>query len=80
MNYRGQAKLYYLYMMSDGEVSDEEMKLFDKICKELYLNADDKNQVRQECNEISKEEKMTCIDVLEKMQKKHICTEPWILT
>ena len=32
MNYRGQAKLYYLYMMSDGEVSDGEKKLFDKIC------------------------------------------------
>lgn len=27
MNYRGQAKLYYLYMMSDGEVSDGEKKL-----------------------------------------------------
>ena len=66
MNYRGQAKLYYLYMMSDGEVSDGEKKLFDKICKELYLDADDKKQVKQECNEISKEEKMTCIDVLEK--------------
>ena len=49
MNYRGQAKLYYLYMMSDGEVSDGEKKLFDKICKELYLDADDKKQVKQEC-------------------------------
>ena len=48
MNYRGQAKLYYLYMMSDGEVSDGEKKLFDKICKELYLDADDKKQVKQE--------------------------------
>lgn len=66
MDYRGQAKLYYLYMMSDGEVSDGEEKLFDKICKELYLDADDKKQIRQDCNEISKKEKMTCIDVLKK--------------
>ena len=66
MNYRGQAKLYYLYMMSDGEVSDNEKKLFDKICKELYLDADDKKSIKQECNEISKQEKMTCIEVVEK--------------
>ena len=65
MNYRGQAKLYYLYMMSDGDVSDGEKKLFDKICKKLYLDADDKKRIKQECNEISKEEKMTCIDVVE---------------
>ena len=66
MNYRGQAKLYYLYMMSDGEVSDGEKKLFDKICKALYLDADDKKRIQQECNEISKQEKMTCIEVVEK--------------
>lgn len=66
MNYRGQAKLYYLYMMSDGDVSDGEKKLFDKICKELYLDADDKKSIKQECNEISKQEKMTCIDVVKK--------------
>ena len=66
MNYREQAKLYYLYMMSDGEVSDGEKKLFDKICKELYLDAEDKKNIKQDCNEISKKEKMTCIDVIEK--------------
>ncbi|MGE9883318.1 hypothetical protein [Blautia obeum] len=66
MNYRGQAKLYYLYMMSDGDVSDGEKKLFDKICKELYLDADDKKRIKQECAEISKNEGMTCIEVIEK--------------
>lgn len=66
MNCRGQAKLYYLYMMSDGDMSDREKKLFDKICKELYLDTDDKKRIKQECNEISKEEKMTCIEVVEK--------------
>ena len=65
-----QAKLYYLYMMSDGEISDDEKKLFNKICKKLYLNADDKKTIRQECNKIYKEYKMTCIDVLERNVEK----------
>lgn len=42
MNYREQAKLYYLYMMTDGDVTDGEKKLFNKICKELNLDTDDK--------------------------------------
>ena len=40
MNYRGQAKLYYLYMMADGEVSYSEEKIFDEICRkaiQFYL-------------------------------------------
>ena len=69
MNSWGQAKLYYLYMMSDGEVSDDEKKLFNKICKELYLDADDKKRIKQECGEISKEKKMTCIEVVKKNAK-----------
>ncbi len=66
MNYKGQAKLYYLYMMADGTVSDGENRLFDEICKELYLNADDKKRIEQECREISNEEKMNCIEVVER--------------
>ena len=69
MNYKGQAKLYYLYMMSDGDLSDREKKLFDQICKELHVDADEKKRIRQECNEISQEEKMTCIEVVEKNAK-----------
>ena len=66
MNYRGQAKLYYLYMMSDGDVSDCEKKIFDKICKDLYLDTDDKKRIQQECNEICNMEHMACIEVVEK--------------
>lgn len=66
MNSRGQAKLYYLYMMSDGNVSETENKLFDKICMELYIDADEKKSIKKDCEEISKNEGMTCIDVLEK--------------
>ena len=66
MNYRGQAKLYYLYMMSDGNVSDNEKKRFNSICKELSLDADDKKRIIEECSEISTEEGLNCIEVLEK--------------
>lgn len=66
MDYRGQAKLYYLYMMSDGEISDSEMKLFDKICEELYIDEEDKKRIELQCNEIIKEKKRTCIEVIEK--------------
>ena len=66
MNYRGQAKLYYLYMMSDGNVSDNEKKRFNSICKELSLDADDKKRIIEECREISTEEGLNCIEVLEK--------------
>lgn len=65
-----QAKLYYLYMMSDGEISDDEKNLFNKICRKLYLDADDKKRIKQECNKIYKEEKMTCIDVIERNAEK----------
>lgn len=65
MNYRGQAKLYYLYMMSDGEISDSEMKLFDKICEELHIDEEDKKKIELQCSEIIKEKKRTCIEVIE---------------
>lgn len=66
MDYREQAKLYYLYMMTDGDVTDGEKKLFNKICKELNLDTDDKKNIKLECDEISKNEKMTCIEVVKK--------------
>lgn len=66
MNNIGQAKLYYLYMMSDGDISAGEKKLFNKICQELCLETEDKKRIRQECNEIIKKEKRTCIEVIKK--------------
>ncbi len=66
MDNRKQAKLYYLYMMSDGDVSDGETELFDKICAELCLDADDKKSIMQECIEIVKNKNLTCIEVAEK--------------
>ncbi len=66
MNNRGQAKLYYLYMMSDGNVSANEKKLFGTICKELNLDADEKKNIIKECREIVNDKGMNCIEVLEK--------------
>ena len=47
-----QAKLYYLYMLSDGEASDKEKELFTTICKELSIDADEKKSIIKECENI----------------------------
>lgn len=66
MYYREQAKLYYLYMMSDGDVSDNEKKIFNSICKELNIDADDKKQIIKECRQIQKDKGLSCIEVVKK--------------
>lgn len=74
MNNRGQAKLYYLYIMSDGEVSPNEKKLFNSICKELNLDKDDKKCIIKECEEITKEECLSCMEVIEKnIEESYVC-------
>ena len=47
-----EAKIYYLYMLSDGEASKKEKKLFTTICKELYIDADEKKRIIKECEKI----------------------------
>ena len=66
MSGREQAKLYYLYMMSDGEVSEKEENLFKEICRSLELDVDDIKKVKAECMEIRDGEKLSCIDVVTK--------------
>lgn len=66
MTSNGEAKLYYLFMMSDGEVSANEKKLFNSICKKLYLSKERKKSVIDECKEISSVHNMNCIDVIKK--------------
>ena len=48
-----EAMLYYLFMMSDGEVSYSEEKLFNKICSELELMGDEKEKIISKCCEIA---------------------------
>lgn len=54
---KGEAGLYYLYMMADGEVSCSEEKIFDEICKKLNLDTDEKNSVIEECKDFTEKEK-----------------------
>lgn len=72
---RGQAKLYYLYMMSDGDVSDKEKKLFTSICKELGIDSDDKKGIIKECKQIQSEKGLSCIDVVKKnAEESNMCS------
>lgn len=47
-----EAILYYLYMMSDGELSHNEEKLFNEICKDLDLEDYEKQKVVARCREL----------------------------
>ena len=58
-----EAMLYYLYMMSDGEVSYSEEKLFVQICKEMNVNEEDKQAVIDRCKEIANDPK-TAFDII----------------
>ena len=49
---KDEAMLYYLYMMSDGELSYSEKKLFDEICMDLNLGNDEKKEVAAKCKEL----------------------------
>lgn len=51
-NKKKEAMLYYLYMMSDGEVSYSEKKMFDEICTELEIGSDEKEEAITECLEL----------------------------
>lgn len=51
-NGNAEIMLYYLYMMADGEVSPNEKKIFNTICKELNIDNDVKNSVIKKCKEV----------------------------
>lgn len=61
-----QAKLYYLYMMADGEVSSNEKNLFSSICKKLNLDSYDKKNIIRACEVVTKDEGLTCMEVVKK--------------
>ena len=52
-----------------SKVNNEE-KIFNTICRELYLDANDKKNIIKECEEITNDEGMNCIEVLEKNAEK----------
>lgn len=55
--------LYYLYMLSDGEISYSEEKQFNEICKELHLSEEDKQSAIARCKEVAKNPK-AALDVI----------------
>lgn len=59
-----QAKLYCLYMTSDGQISEQERELFTEICEELGLNYSEKKQIIEECEAIPAEDKFDKIKEL----------------
>lgn len=64
MHQTDQAKLYCLYMTSDGQISEQERELFTEICEELGLNYSEKKQIIEECEAIPAEDKFDKIKEL----------------
>lgn len=58
--------LYYLYMMSDGEVSKEEVKFFNQICKEFTIESEKKKAIISECKELGADEEGILKVIMEK--------------
>ena len=42
---QNEAALYYLCMAADGNIAKEELELFDRLCGEMQLTAEDKRAV-----------------------------------
>ncbi len=66
-----EAKLYYLYMLSDGAISYGEKKLFDSICKELKITDEDKEELVKECQELIEGQAKAVLDII----KEKLCEE-----
>ena len=49
-----EAGLYYLFMMSDGKLSDNEERIFDDICKKMEMSENEKQAVISHCREVSR--------------------------
>lgn len=56
-----EAKLYYLYMMSDGKISKKEEIIFKSICENLNVGEDEKKLIIEECKEYDK----NSVDILD---------------
>jgi uncharacterized tellurite resistance protein B-like protein len=46
-----QLRIYYLYMLVDGEVTNEELKRFSTICKSMDVDSDEKKEIISSCKE-----------------------------
>ena len=66
-----EAKLYYLYMMADGEVNGREWTKFDQICKELKIEPETEKEIIKDCKK-SEEQSQDLLNVIinEKIDEK----------
>ena len=55
-NKRGEAMLYYLFMMADGKITSGEEEIFSNICKELFISDEEKAEIIEECVRLSSAE------------------------
>ncbi len=62
-----EAALYYLYMMSDGKVSKKEETLFKKLCKELEIDDNSKENIISLCENSDDKD-----DVLEIIKRENL--------
>lgn len=70
-NKKEEASLYYLYMMADGEVSNNESKIFNEICKELDIGNDENELIVEECKKIvDKDSDILSVIVKEEIDEK----------
>ena len=61
-----ETKLYYLYMMADGKVSQEEKKIFQRICMEFEIKADDRHAIIKEYEDLMEYEDLV-FEAIEKL-------------
>ncbi len=52
MSLNGEVKLYYLYMIADGYITEDERKMFDDICKDFSIGEELKNDLVEACEEL----------------------------
>lgn len=48
---QAEVMLYYLFMLADGDMSDEELDLFWKFCKQLEVTDDERIEAIDKCKE-----------------------------
>lgn len=71
-----EAKLYYLYLMSDGDISYSEELLFDTICADLQINDMEKTNVIKKCKSIKNAQEIA-LDII-KSESKFDFSDPYV--
>ena len=69
-----EAKLYYLYMLADGEVNSREKKKFDQICREHKIEPEAEKEIIKACKDsYKKSQDLLDVIISEEIDKKAGC-------